>query len=56
VGTIIKTRYKDKEHIVKILEDNKFSYNNKVYTSLSAIASEISGTRWNGYTFFGLKK
>jgi hypothetical protein len=56
VGTVIKTRYKDKEHAVKVLEDNKLSYNNKIYKSLSAIASEASGTRWNGYAFFGLKK
>jgi hypothetical protein len=55
VGSILTAHYKNKECVVKILEDNKFSYNNKVYTSLSAIASEISGTRWNGYAFFHLK-
>jgi hypothetical protein len=56
IGTVIKTHYKNKEYVVKILDDDKFEYDGRVYTSLSAIASEIAGTRWNGYTFFRLKK
>ena len=31
-----------------------FSYNNKVYRSLSAIANEITGTHCNGKRFFGV--
>lgn len=34
--------------------DNGYKYNNKIYRSLSAIANEITGTRWNGKKFFGL--
>jgi hypothetical protein len=34
---------------------NGFSYQNKEYSSLSNIANEITGSRWNGWLFFGLK-
>lgn len=34
----------------------KFEYDGIVYKSLSAIAQKITGTKWNGYTFFKLKK
>jgi hypothetical protein len=32
-----------------------FEYQNKIYASLSQLAQRITGTRWNGYQFFGLK-
>ena len=32
-----------------------FAYDNRVWPSLSAIARAITGTRWNGWLFFGLK-
>lgn len=35
--------------------DSGFEYNGKVYKSLSAVANEITGTRWNGKKFFGLQ-
>ena len=31
-----------------------FEYNGRTYKSLSAIASEITGTHWNGKRFFGV--
>jgi len=34
---------------------NGFTYQNKEYSSLSTIANEITGSRWNGWLFFGLK-
>jgi len=34
---------------------NKFEYRGRHWRSLSAIAREITGTRWNGLTFFGVK-
>ena len=40
---------------VKVLEDG-FECNGKRYESLSAIAYRQTGTRWNGFTFFGLNK
>jgi hypothetical protein len=55
VGSVISAYHNNTKYMVKILEDNKFSYNNKIYKSLSAIANEITGTRWSGYAFFHLK-
>jgi hypothetical protein len=33
-----------------------FRYENRNYTSLSAIAVAVTGTRWNGLAFFGLTR
>jgi hypothetical protein len=33
-----------------------FRYENRQYSSLSAIAVAITGTRWNGLAFFGLTR
>lgn len=35
--------------------DDEYMYGGKTYQSLSAIAREITGTRWSGPKFFGLK-
>lgn len=60
VGSVIKTYYKGQEYVVKVISNNTadclFEYNGSVYKSLSAIAFVITGVRWNGYTFFKLKK
>jgi len=36
--------------------DEGFALNGRTYKSLSAIAKAITGTNWNGYTFFGIKR
>lgn len=54
-GTMISREHKGLLHEVEIKEDG-FRYRGKSYTSLSTIAKEITGTAWNGFTFFGLKK
>ena len=41
--------------MVKVL-DNGFEYEDRRFTSLSTIAGEITGTRWNGFAFFGLDR
>ena len=33
-----------------------FAYEGRIYMSLSEIASEITGTKWNGPRFFGLRR
>jgi len=38
-----------------IARENGFEYDGRIFRSLSAIAREITGTRWNGKIFFGLK-
>ena len=55
-GSIIKKIHKCKEYLIKVIEENKFEYNGNLYKSLSAIATEIAGTRWSGYAFFNLKR
>jgi hypothetical protein len=52
-GTRFIREFKGKKHEVTAL-DKGFSYNGKTYKSLSAIANEITGTRWNGKKFFGV--
>ena len=41
-------------HLVQVLEKG-FVWNDKVWNSLSSIAREITGARWNGPAFFGLR-
>lgn len=42
-------------HEVEILEEG-FIWRGHRYTNLSRIARDITGTRWSGPLFFGLKK
>lgn len=51
-GTVIQKRYKGQECHVKVLEKG-FEYKNKHYRTLSAVAKEITGAHWNGFSFFG---
>ena len=37
------------------VRDEGYEYQGRPYKSLSAIARAITGTRWNGLVFFGLK-
>ncbi|MEJ5368048.1 MAG: DUF2924 domain-containing protein [Bryobacteraceae bacterium] len=53
-GGWIMKQYKGRSHVVQVLDDGRFAYNDRRYTSLSAIAQEITGTKWNGLLFFGL--
>lgn len=52
-GTLLKRKYKGRIIRALVLADG-FEYGGKIYQSLSAIATEVAGTRWNGYNFFGL--
>ena len=45
--------FKGSTLVVKVLDEG-FEYDGRRFTSLSAIAQEITGTKWNGYRFFGL--
>ena len=55
VGTMLERQHRGKTISVKVLEDG-FEYEGRRYESLSAIASSVTGTRWNGFSFFGLNK
>jgi hypothetical protein len=52
-GTLLTRRLDDRQIVVKVLEDG-FEFELRRYRSLSAIAREVTGTRWNGLLFFGL--
>ena len=54
-GTELTREYKGRQIVVTVLGDG-FIYEGQRYRSLSAIAKEVTGTNWNGYDFFGLKK
>lgn len=53
-GTRLIREWKGVEHCVTVRQDC-FEYQGRPYKSLSAIARHITGTRWNGLVFFGLK-
>lgn len=54
-GTQILRQWRDQTHTVTALNDG-FEWDGKTYKSLSAIAKQITGTSWNGYSFFGIKR
>jgi hypothetical protein len=54
-GTRLMREHRGVEHVVCVL-NHGFEYEGRPYRSLSAIARAITGTRWNGWTFFGLNR
>lgn len=54
-GTKFLREWNGRTHEVMALADGGFVYRGTVYRSLSAIAREITGTRWSGPVFFGLE-
>ena len=54
VGTRLIREWQGVEHLVTVTAQG-FEWQGRPYKSLSAIARAITGTRWNGWTFFGLK-
>lgn len=53
-GTVLTREWQGVVHQVRVLE-NGFEYAGEKFTSLSEIARKITGTRWSGPLFFGLK-
>lgn len=53
-GTRLIREWKGVEHAVTVRRDD-FEYQGRPYKSLSSIARTITGTRWNGPVFFGLR-
>lgn len=54
-GTRLVRVWKGKRYNV-IIRANGYEFEGEIFRSLSQIASNISGTRWNGWVFFGLKE
>jgi hypothetical protein len=53
-GTVLVRQWHDTKHQVTVLKDG-FLYRAKRFHSLSQIARTITGSRWSGPLFFGLK-
>jgi hypothetical protein len=53
-GSELVRTWKKKSYRVMVMADG-FAYGGKTFASLSEIASEITGTNWNGPRFFGLR-
>jgi Protein of unknown function (DUF2924) len=53
-GTVLGREWNGRMQHVAVLADG-FSWNGKTYPSLSKIAFAITGTRWSGPKFFGLR-
>ena len=53
-GTRLIRGYGGVEHTVTVLADG-YEWQGRPYRSLSATARAITGTRWNGLVFFGIK-
>jgi hypothetical protein len=54
-GTQMIRQWRNSTHVVTALPDG-FEWNGGTYKSLSAAAKAITGTNWNGFTFFGIKR
>jgi len=53
VGTVLRREHGGRVHEVSVTAAG-FSYRGRSFTSLSTIAKEITGSIWNGFTFFNL--
>lgn len=53
-GTRLVREWHGREHVVDVV-DGAYHWNGRPWKSLSAIAKEITGTKWSGPRFFGVK-
>ena len=54
-GTRLVREYQGVEYCVTVRDDG-YEYQGRPYKSLSAIARVITGTQWNGWVFFGVRR
>ena len=54
IGARLSRNWKGRE-VEVVVEEQGFRWEDKLYPSLSAAATAIAGTRWNGPRFFGLR-
>ena len=55
-GTRLMREWNGKLHVVMVGEDNVIRWEEREWRSLSEVARAITGTRWSGPAFFGLKQ
>jgi hypothetical protein len=54
-GTVLMRDWQGRRHSVTVIGDG-FAHEGRTYRSLSEVARAITGTRWSGPAFFGLKQ
>ena len=54
-GTVFTREYHGVDYHVVARADGQYEFDGRIYGSLSAVAREITGTRWNGLLFFGIR-
>lgn len=54
VGATLRREWQGAEVIVRVT-DKGFDWNGRTFRSLSAAATAIAGSKWNGPRFFGLR-
>ena len=54
-GTRLVRQWQGRVHHVVVLDDG-YEYDARRFSSLTQVATAITGTHWSGPTFFGLKK
>lgn len=52
-GARLIREWNGKEYVIDVKDDG-YLWNGKTWRSLSAIAKEITGTKWSGPRFFGV--
>lgn len=55
-GMRLVREWNGRTHVVEVGEDKVVRWNGRDWNSLSEVARAITGTRWSGPAFFGLKK
>lgn len=55
-GTVLEREFRGEMISVRVLEGGRFEFHGSEFESLSAIAQEVTGTRWNGFAFFRLNR
>jgi hypothetical protein len=50
-GSFLTRKFKGLDIVVKVL-DHGFEYDGRRFKSLSSIAQEVTGSKWNGFAFF----
>jgi len=53
-GTFLTREFRGQNVSVEVLEKG-FRYQQRVYKSLSAVARQMTGVQWNGFSFFALQ-
>jgi hypothetical protein len=55
-GMRLVREWQGRAHVVTVGEDQVIRWDEREWRSLSEVARAITGTRWSGPAFFGLKK